>query len=173
MQKILLPVFLLGTIIMMLIMAQSSTLLTTPASPLGIINLEFAYNTAKTNDIINAWAPTAASNKIAAAKVNTYSDFLFLFFYAGFLFLGCKAVATNIKRGMAKAGHFIAGATLFAGFADVIENIGMLFSLNGLISPVISFCTALFSVIKWVVVLIALLYILTGLLVLAYRKIKY
>lgn len=170
MKKILLPVFLLGTMVMMFIMAQTSALLKTPASPAGIVSLEFAYDTATTNAIINAWAPTATTNKIAAAKINTYTDFLFLFFYAGFLHLACKAIAVKLKGGFSRAGHIIANATLFAGLADVMENTGILFSLNHLISSTVSFCTVFFSVIKWSIVFIAVLYLLTSLLALAFCK---
>ncbi len=172
MKKILLPAFLLGTVVMMFIMSQTSALLKTAATPAGIINLELAYNTTKINTIIQAWAPNAVSDKIDAAKINTYIDFLFLFFYAGFLFLCCKAVATNSSGVLAKWGYIIANATIVAGLADVMENIGMLFSLNGLISSTVSFCTAFFSAIKWSLVIIAILYAIGGLLVLAYRKIK-
>ena len=172
MKKILLPLFLVGTVTMMVIMAQTSALLKTPAAPMGIINLELANTIVKTNAILNSWAPTTTTDKIETAKINTYNDFLFLFFYAGFLFLLCKTIAANIDGVFKKAGRILATATLLAGFCDVLENIGILFSLNQLISPVVSFCTALFSVIKWGLVTIAILYAVFGLLVLAYRKIN-
>ena len=173
MRKILIPLFVLGTGFMMYIMAQTSLLLKAPATPMGIINLELANNAAKTTAIINAWAPTASSNKIEVAKINTYWDLLFLFFYAGLLYLLCSLVAANSTGKAAKIGYLIANASIIAGIADVMENTGMLFSLNGLISPIVSFCTAFFSVIKWSLVIIAILYALGGLLILAYRKIRY
>ena len=172
MRKILIPLFLFGTAVMMYLMAQTSALLKTPVTSAGIINLELANNTAKTTAIINAWAPNADSDKINVAKINTYWDLLFLFFYAGLLYLLCSLVADNSTGKAAKIGHLIANAAIVAGIADVMENTGMLFSLNGLISPIVSFCTAFFSVIKWSLVLIAILYAIGGLLVLAYRKIK-
>lgn len=172
MKKVLFLLFLLGTLTMIFIMADTGALLKTPAAKLGIINLELAYNTAKTTAILNSWAPTAGADRIAAAKFNTYSDFLFLFFYAGLLYLACKAIANSSKGILAKWGYVIATSTLIAGFADVLENTGILFSLNGLVSPLVSFCTAFFSVIKWSLILIAVLYIFAGLLVLAYRKMK-
>ena len=173
MKKLLLPFFLLGCIAMIVVMAKTSAGLKTPVTPRGIIDLEFAYNTTKTSAILNAWAPTAQTNNIAVAKTNTYWDFLFLFFYAGFLFLACKKIAATIKGPVAKAGNIIAKAAIAAGFLDVIENAGMLLTLNNYNSPAFAFCTTFFSVIKWALVLIAVLYVLTGLLVLAYRRIKY
>lgn len=170
MKKLLIPVFILGTLTMMFIMADTGALLKTPAAKCGIIDIELAYNPAHTTTILNSWSPTAGTDRIAAAKFNTYSDFLFLFFYAGLFFLACNAIANSSSGGFAKWGHRIANATLVAGFADVLENTGILFSLNGLVSPIVSFCTAFFSVIKWSLVVIAVLYIISGLLALAFRK---
>jgi hypothetical protein len=172
MKKILIPLFLLGTGFMMYLMAETSALLKTPATRLGIINLEVAGDTAKTNAIINTWASFNSSDKIKIAKINTYWDLLFLFFYAGLLYLLCSFIAANTTGILSKAGYLIANAAILAGIADVMENTGMLFSLNGLISPIVSFCTAFFSVIKWGLVAIAILYVLLGLLLVAYRKIR-
>ena len=172
MKKIIIPLFLFGTGFMMYLMSETSALLKTPATKMGIINLELASDTAKTNAIIHAWAATANSDKINVAKINTYLDLLFLFFYAGLLFLLCNVVANNSTGKAATIGHLIANAAIVAGIADVMENTGMLFSLNGLMSSIVSFCTAFFSIIKWSLVIIAILYAIGGLLVLAYRKIK-
>lgn len=169
MQKLLFPFFLIGTIAMMVVMAKTGATLKTDAAPMGILDLEFAYSPNKTTPIINSWIQT---DNISAAKVNTYWDFLFLFFYAGFLFLACKKIATNINGPAAKAGNLIAKAAILAGFLDVFENAGMLLTLNNQGSSAIAFATTFFSVIKWGLVIIAVLYVLTGLLVLAYRKIK-
>ena len=68
MRKILIPLFLFGTAVMMYLMVQTSALLKTPVTPAGIINLELANNTAKTTAIINAWAPNADSEKKAVQK---------------------------------------------------------------------------------------------------------
>ena len=161
-----------GTGCMMYLMAQTSALLKTPITPAGIINLELASNTKTTTAIIKAWTPDAFSDKINVAKINTYWDFLFLFFYAGLLYLLCNLVADNSMGKAAKIGQLVVIGAIVAGIADLIENTCMLFSLNGLISPIVSFCTAFFSVVKWSLVLIALLYSIGGLLFLAYRKIK-
>ena len=44
-----------GTLIMIYVMAVSGKSLKTAETPLGILNLEFAYNKAKTDVIMNAW----------------------------------------------------------------------------------------------------------------------
>lgn len=170
MKKLLLPFFLIGTAAMMMVMAKTGDVLKTPTTPMGILNLEFAYNTAKTTPIINSWAGISSADVITAAKQNTYWDFLFLFFYAGFLFLACKKIAANTSGAFAKAGNIIAKGALWAGFLDIIENAGMLLTLSNQGSSTIALCTTIVSVIKWALAIIAVLYMLTGLLALAFRK---
>ncbi|MEO6253375.1 MAG: hypothetical protein ABIO79_08730 [Ferruginibacter sp.] len=173
MKKFLIPFFVIGSMAMIVVMTKTGAILKTSAAPMGILDLEFAYNTTKTTPILNSWAPAGNTDNISAAKINTYWDFLFLFFYAGFLFLACTKIASAIKGPVAKAGNLIAKAALLAGFFDILENIGMLFTLNGQGSSTIAFCTTFISVIKWGLAIIAVLYVLTGLLVLSYRRMKY
>lgn len=174
MKKYLLPFFFIGTVIMIAVMAQTGSGLKTDATPLGIIDLEFAYNSTKAKAVIDAWSPTLyePTGKIATAKINTWLDFIFLVFYSFFLFFACTDIALIIKGPVAKAGNILAKAALLSGFFDVLENAGMLLTLNGHISANISFFTTFFSVIKWILVLLAILYVLTGSLYLVYRKIK-
>jgi hypothetical protein len=170
MKKLLLPFFLLGSLAMIVVMTKTGAILKTPETPMGILNLEFAYNTAKTTPIINSWASINNADVITAAKNNTYWDFVFLFFYAGFLFLACKKIAAKTTGSFSRAGKLIAKGALWAGFLDIIENTGMLLTLNNQGSSTISFCTSFVSVIKWALAIIAVLYMLTGLLALAFRK---
>jgi hypothetical protein len=172
MKKYLLPFFFIGTMAMMVVMAKTGATLKTDAAPMGILDLEFAYNNAKTIPIINSWASNNDDDVIKAAKINTYWDFLFLFFYAGFLFLACKKIAANVNGPVPYTGNLIATGALFAGFLDVLENAGMLLTLNDQGSSTVSFCTTFFSAIKWGLAFIAVIYLLSGLVVLAYRKMK-
>ena len=170
MKKLLLPFFLLGTVAMMFVMAKTGASLKTTATPHGILDLEFAYNTAKTAGIMQAWAPTAELDNIAAARINTYWDFLFLFFYAGFLFLACKRIAAKTGAGFSKAGHIVAKGAVAAGFLDILENSGMLLTLSGQGSSAIAFCTTIVALVKWVLAIMGVLYVLIGVLALGFRK---
>ena len=172
MKKWLLPIFFIGTIAMMVVMAKTGATLKMPATPHGIIDLEFAYNTAKVSTVLNAWAPVNSIDNITVAKTNTNFDFLFLFCYSVFLFLTCRKIAQSFKGLFAKAGNVIAVGALLAGFFDVIENIGMLLSLNNHTTNLIAFITSLFSILKWGLVLLVILYILTGLITLGWQKLK-
>jgi len=174
MKKLLLILFLIGTVAMMVVMARTGATLKTPVTPHGIIDLEFAYNSTKVNTVIRAWTPSATETfgKTEAAKLNTYLDFIFLFFYAGFLCLACRNIAQRISGPVAKAGSIIAAGALLAGFFDVLENIGMLMALNGSVLTGIAFLTTLFSVIKWILAALAVLYVLAGLITLAVQRLK-
>jgi hypothetical protein len=170
MQKLLLPFFLVGTVVMMLVMAKTGSTLKTPDTPLGIIDLEFAHNIHKVKSVLAAWAPTPELDNIKLAKINTWWDFIFLFFYSGFLFLTCKKMAVKIKGPVAIAGKMIAKGALLAGFLDILENAGMLLTLNDHSSSTIAFATTFVSVVKWGLAAIAVLYVLTGLIVFTFRK---
>lgn len=128
---------------------------------MGIINLEFASNTLKTDAIMKSWNPANGINNLEAAKTNTYYDFIFLFFYAGFLFLACKKIAELNKN---KFGLRIANGALLAGLFDVVENFGMLYTLSGNSNNYIALLTAIFAGIKFLLVIIVLIYLALGLL---------
>jgi predicted metal-binding membrane protein len=164
MRKYVLPVLFIGTMLMIVVMTKTGATLKTPATPHGILNLEFAHNTAKTTAVVNTWAP---NNNIGAAKNNTYYDFIFLLFYSVFLFLLVKKIA-QIKN--SKAALLIAKGALVAGVLDVFENAGMLYTLSGNASESIALLTTIFSVIKWILALTAAVYGVVGLIQLSIKK---
>ncbi len=163
-----------GTFIMMYIMASTGRTLNTTATPYGILNLELAYNNAKTQHILKAWAPGGSNgiDNIRVAIKNTWLDFIFLFFYSLFLFYTCKTIAESFKGFINKIGLFISMGALYAGLLDIAENAGMLFTLNGLSSGYISLFTAICSVMKWLLVLSALLYFFSLGPFALYKKLK-
>ena len=169
MKKLLIPVLFIGTLAMIFVMTITGASLKTPATPKGILDLEFAYSKAKADTVIAAWTPTITESfgKIEAAKLNTKLDFLFLFFYSLFLFYTCKkiAAATNSKIGVP-----IAKGALSAGFLDIFENTGMLITLSGNSSGTIALCTTIISVIKWALAITAVVYLLVGLIQLLITK---
>jgi hypothetical protein len=167
MKKYVLPVLFIGTMLMIVVMTKTGATLKTAATPNGILNLEFAYNTAKTNTVVNTWMP---NNNIDTAKNNTYYDFIFLLFYSLFLFLTGKKIAA-IKN--SKAGLLIAKGALAAGVLDIFENTGMLYTLSGNTSESVALFTTIFSVIKWLLALTAAVYCITGLIQLILKRKAY
>jgi hypothetical protein len=171
MKKYALLILLLGTVIMIVIMGKTGAPLKTAATPKGILNLEFAYDTAKTNTVIQAWSAGDNNNKISDAQINTYLDFIFIFFYALFLFFTCDKIARISKS---KTGSMIANGIIWAGLLDVLENAGMLMTLSGKVSGTVAFMTTFFSVLKWTLVIAAVLYVFIGFIqLLLTKKIKW
>ncbi len=161
MKKYTMWLFLIGSLAMMVIMSKSGGVLS-KVTRWGILDLEFAYSKAKADAVLNAWTAAGPDDTIAAAKLNTGLDFIFLFCYSIFLFLAASRISRIFGGGFGKAGKFIARGALAAGVLDVLENGGMLLSLSGHGSNIIAFCTSFCSVIKWALALLAVLYILTG-----------
>ena len=153
-------------------MTKTGATLKTPATPKGILDLEFAYNTTRTAIVINAWQPSTHESfgNIKAARLNTYLDFIFLFFYSLFLFFACKKIARLSNGAFSKVGTLLAKAALIAGFLDVLENTGMLITLSGNGTGTIALFTTTCSVIKWALALTAAAYCLTGLMVVISKK---
>lgn len=152
-----------GTVTMIFIMLITGRPLNTAATPSGIINLELAYTHAKVLAVLSAWN----NDIIAAAKTNTYFDFLFLVFYAFFLYSCCIQLAKVLPREkkISKWLKNFAIASLISGFLDILENIGMLMSLAGNGSERVAMFTAIFSLIKWLIVIFLLLLIIAGFVV--------
>jgi hypothetical protein len=161
MKKILLPFLFVGTILMIFVMGKTGATLKTIETPKGILDLEFAYNKTKITNIVNAWSPNAIVDNISKAKINTYLDFIFLAFYASFLFFGCKKIAESSKSNI---GLWIAKGALLAGLLDIFENIGMLISLSGNVYDIIAVVTTFCATVKWVLAFLAILYMLIGII---------
>jgi len=155
MKKYWLLFLLIGTAVMIVVMTKTGAPLKTPATPKGILDLEFAYNTTKTTIVTTAWA----GDNISAAKTNTYLDFIFLLFYSLFLFFTSDKIARITKS---KVGKFIANGAIYAGILDIVENAGMLMTLSGNTSDTTALLTTTCSVIKWALALLAAAYCLAG-----------
>lgn len=152
-------------------MAKTGATLKTPATAIGIIDLEFAYSSEKAFTVINAWK-NGPVDKIPAAKNNTFFDFIFLFFYSLFLYHTCKLIAVSFSGFLWITGRLTAKLTLAAGLLDVFENVGMLITLQGHISDGCSLLTFIFSITKWIIILAAVMYIITSGSLILYQKIK-
>lgn len=160
MRKYFFLIIAVGSLVMLLVMAKTSASLKTIATPLGILNLEFAYDSAKAGTVLNAWQPNEKIDNIEVATFNTWLDFIFLFFYSLFLFTGCKILSANYSGAIQNTGQMLAKGAILAGLLDIVENVGMLFTLHGNINNSILFLTAAASIIKWILALVAVAYLL-------------
>lgn len=178
MRNIIFPFLFIGSMAMAFIVTKTGATLNTEKTPHGILDLELAYSVSKVETVINAWTPSDINpiNNIAVAKTNTWWDFVFLIFYAPFLFTLCKKISRSYKTNslVSKAGNLFANAILIAGMLDVVENIGIFQSLNGNIGHGIALLTASASLIKWMLVIGCLLFILVSFpkAIYLHRKVK-
>ncbi len=157
MSKLLIAILLLaGTVFVFMQMRPTGKKLRTPQTQLGILNLEFAYDNDHTSKILNVWK---ANEKIAAAKINTYIDSIFLLFYAAFLFYSCKNLSKEFSGNTRNLGIWLSKAAMFAGALDAIENAGMFITLSGTQSSLIAIITTICASIKWLLAIVAILYI--------------
>jgi len=159
-----------GTFIMMTVMAKTGATLKTPATPKGILDLEFAYNQTKVATVVTAWSDNSSVNNIRVAKENTWLDFIFIFFYSLLLSQACSMIAISGQGFLFTMGRLLAKAALIAGLLDVLENIGMLITLSGNGSAICAALTAFSSILKWGIVILIVLYILITGLVISYTK---
>jgi len=167
MKKYLLLILLIGTGVMIVVMTKTGATLKTPATPRGILDLEFASNSSKVAIVTTAWA----GDNIGAAKTNTYLDFLFLIFYSLFLFFTCKKIARLSSGWFSNTGLLFAKGALIAGLLDVLENSGMLYNLSFSNGPgIVALLTTTCSLIKWGLALTAAAYCLTGLVYIITQK---
>jgi hypothetical protein len=144
-----------GTILMMGIMVISGRPLNTTETPFGILHLEFAGTKKELQNVLSAWQINSSINNdiIAAAKTNTWFDFLFLLFYTLFLFSSCKWLSGLVmNKYLSFILSFFAGAAILAGILDILENVGMLLSLSGMVTQGIAGFTSIASITKWVLV---------------------
>ncbi len=168
MKKLLLPFLFVGTMCMIFVMGKTGATLITVPTPKGILDLEFAYNKTKVTNIMHAWSSNPIVDNISKAKTNTYLDFIFLAFYSTFLFFACRKITETNKSNF---GLYIAKGALLSGGLDIFENIGMLISLSGYKNNIVAFVTTICASIKWVLAILAVLYLLLGILAFV-KKIK-
>lgn len=172
MKKLLIPFFVIGTIAMIIVMGNTGKPLKTCVTPSGIVNLEFANTAAKVNNVFTAWEINTPASKIPAAITNTYWDFVFIFFYGGLLFLCCRKFYSiyNPTSFFYKAGEMLAKAALAAAALDVIENLYMLKLLSGNITNAFAVTASLCAKLKFILLIIAVVYVLISLVLSAFAK---
>jgi hypothetical protein len=148
---------LIGTLIMIYVMLVTGAPLKGAKTPLGILNLEFAYNAKLAELVTNAWKQ---QNVLEAAIYNTALDFLFLGCYCILLFSICTYVSKKSIGLLRKMGSGFGIAVGIAGGLDILENLGMLITLSGVIDDSIALMTVILSTIKWVLVIAVIVFVL-------------
>ena len=126
----------------------------------GIISLEFASNTKKTQQIITAWK----KQKVLANAVSLqWLDFPFLIIYSTTLSLGCiwsTVLLSNFTLTWISTGIVLAWSQWVAALFDILENLALFPALKenkswGFLPQIAAICAAL----KFSLVFTGILYI--------------
>lgn len=126
-----------------------------------IINFEIAKTVDNATAMMGVWG----AEGIARFLNGIYGDFLFILGYAGTLFFGCRYIGSlSGNYILRKAGNIFSFLALVAGLCDVVENIGMIYTLRQGASGWVVHLTSDMARIKFSLIFILLLYIIICLL---------
>lgn len=146
----------LAALFFFILRVQGANLIT-DATPLGIINLEFASTAEELNAVLFGW-----SN--ADVKANIYIDFVFIPFYVLFFSTAALACSKAWKSiSMQHAGKSLSKAAYVAGALDLVENKFMLDSFAGSFSDFTLMLTNWCAGAKFLLLLVVILYIVISL----------
>lgn len=165
--KRLFVLFLILLLLSIFVMRYLDSYLITTASPNGIVSFELAKDVKLSADMIEAWDAKAKT----AAGISMGFDFLFLIIYASFISLLINGVNKKI---FLKKNFSILEKVVFlpflAAFFDVVENIALVKLLLGDLQMKWSLIAYYAAVIKFGLLLIAIVYILIGGVILVSKK---
>jgi len=153
---------LIMTVVLMLCLRILGQPLITELAPIGIISFELAGNLHLAQNMVLSWGE---SGRIYAG-LNIGLDYLYLFAYSIAIALGCALLATQLKNNfalIAKVGFFLSWVVFAAGLLDAIENYALIKVLLGTNQEVWPFIAMWCAIPKFFIVLLALLYLLLGL----------
>jgi hypothetical protein len=136
--------------------------LTNSVAPLGIVSHQLAWTPAKAQAILASWDTHA--RMIAAFGLGL--DYLFMTSYALTVALGALLAAGRHKGWYASLGSWAALSVFAAVLFDAFENAGQAHHLlNGIISAPVIVITGICSVLKFALLILAILYDLSGWLI--------
>jgi hypothetical protein len=127
-------------------------------TPLGILNLEFAWNEDAVMQVKNAWH----GGVLKVAQQNIYIDFLYIIAYTAFFHLLCTGMAARLTGRLANWGRQLGKAVVMAGVFDIAENSLMLLSISQTPNNYTAVITCLFAGLKFAIIAMAIVYLLVG-----------
>ena len=151
---------------MIAIMVLHGAPLKTPATPIGILDLEFAGKVERAKEIFAAWQPSI----IPVAINNTLIDFLFLISYGCLLYACCLSLSKTYEGTGRKTGIIISRLALISAAFDGLENFLMLRTLYGNIQKEVVATTYIFASAKFLLVAVAIIYILFSLVRIMFKR---
>ena len=157
--KLILKLLIAGTLLSILIMSYTGRPLKQSSSGFkSILSLEFANTAAKAEAVVNTWQSESHGGKtlLEHAKINTYWDFMFIFFYSTTLFFAHWSLPKSGNKSLQILFTCLGVASLVAGVLDIIENTGMLRSMDHIVSDRNASITSVCAWIKFILVSISI-----------------
>ena len=123
----------------------------------SIIEFEMAKTVEKAEQIIKSWSSESTIYFIKGI----YADFIFIITYTIALFFGCRYMGYLSGHAIfRKAGYVFSFFAVGAGFCDVLENIGMLYTIKKQVTGWVVHLTYDMAFIKFSLIFISLLFML-------------
>ena len=161
-QAYLLAVFFGISLVLMFILSDIGKVLIVKEEgiPCGIINIEMPFNRQNATSIVKVWNDR---NVTETAVKQTHLDFLYLLFYPATLSLACVLLDSS-TAGLTsiRAGILLSWGVLFCIPLDACENFLILKMLSGNCHSPIPEFTTLVAALKFFLIAISLMYLLTG-----------
>lgn len=134
----------------------------------GIISFELAKDINISTKIINSWDTNAKIN----ASLSMGFDFLFLLIYSSLIALLIYNINNRLWKNKAfyKIGKTLIYFIFLAAIFDVIENIALINLLQGDLRQVWSTIAYYFAFVKFIIVIISILYLLVNWIILLFKK---
>ncbi len=136
--------------------------LKTEAAPGGILSFEFVGTLGGSYAIINSWQ----NEKIIYAGINMGLDFLFLTLYGITTALSCLLISKKLPehwKFLKKLGIWLAVAAIAAALLDIVENIALIKLLLESESELLPVLAKWCAIPKFLLILLAIIYVLIGL----------
>jgi hypothetical protein len=148
-------------VLMVIVMRWQGAALVTPASPRGIVDLEFANRAERLMQLRLFWDQDVV-------VTNIFLDFLLIAAYAWFFFTACSSVSK--QNPLSKWSRHFAGLSMAAAFFDVCENFLMLLVWNERFSPVVLKIVLYCAAIKFILIALVILFLIVSFLLGLARK---
>jgi len=163
-------VFLVALLLTIIVAWLMAAPLTTDHAAFGIVSLELARSPEVAGLVIGSWSPEQQAQAVAGVRW----DFLWLIAYSTTISLACVWAAGVLGRSefLTKIGLFLAWLIWLAALLDAVENVALLQMLGGssvAFWPALSYWCAM---IKFDIVILTLLYVVTGGLALLWQKMR-
>jgi hypothetical protein len=142
--------------------------LVTQRSPAGIVSYELAGDIAQSQAMVAAWGEQGG----IYAGLNLGLDYLFILAYATSIGLACVLVGRSLIAfpRWAALGNLLAWGLLVAATLDAVENYALIRILLGSQQANLAFLARWAALVKFALVLLAILYVLCGFVVSILRR---